>query len=94
MGNLSDSRVDAFGGREPGLGGGLHRAQRGEVVAGQVQVLVGAERALQPGLAWTLPPRAPANSIRLPPGRAGRCAARGVGLVGEHVEHAAGRGDA
>jgi hypothetical protein len=47
MGDLSDPGVDAFSSREPGLGGGLHRAQLGEVVAGQVQVLVGAERTLQ-----------------------------------------------
>ena len=41
------SGVDAFGGREPGPGGGLHVPQLGEVVAGQVQVLVGSERALE-----------------------------------------------
>src|SRR5919112_3948 len=47
MGHLSDSGVGTFGGREPGLGGGLHVPQLGEVVARQVQVLEGAKRALQ-----------------------------------------------
>src|SRR5919206_2291231 len=47
MGHLSYSGVDAFGGLEPGPGGGLHVPQRGEVVAGEVKVLVRAERALQ-----------------------------------------------
>ena len=49
MGHLSDSGVDAFGGREPGPGGGLDVPQLGEVVARQVQVLVRAERALERG---------------------------------------------
>src|SRR5919197_4443025 len=47
MGHLSDSGIDAFGGRAPGAGGGLDVSQLGEVVARQVQVLVRAERALQ-----------------------------------------------
>src|SRR5918999_2922619 len=47
MGDLSDSGVDAFGGRQPLPGSGLKVPQLGEVVARQVQVLVGAERALQ-----------------------------------------------
>src|SRR5919204_5511399 len=47
MGHLSDSGVDAFGGRAPRPGGGLDVPQLGEVVARQVQVLVRPERALQ-----------------------------------------------
>src|SRR5919112_1850282 len=47
MGHLSDSGIDALGGRQAGLGGGLHVPQLGEVVARQVQVLVRAQRALQ-----------------------------------------------
>ena len=53
MGDLSDSGFDSFSGREPGLGGGLHRPQLGEVVAGQVQVLMRAQRAFQRGLQRT-----------------------------------------
>jgi hypothetical protein len=47
MGHLSDSGVDAFGGHQPGPGSGFHVPQLGEVVARQMQVLVGAERALE-----------------------------------------------
>src|SRR5918997_3125124 len=47
MGHLSDSGVDAFGGRAPGAGGGLDVSQLGEVVARQVQVLVRPQRTLQ-----------------------------------------------
>src|SRR5918992_6184735 len=47
MCDLSDSGVDAFGGRETGAGGGLDVSQLGEVVARQVQVLVRAKRALK-----------------------------------------------
>src|SRR5215218_1327562 len=46
-GHLSDAGIGAFGGREPGSSGGLRVPQLGEVVARQVQVLVGADRALQ-----------------------------------------------
>src|SRR5688572_2841002 len=35
MGDLSNTDIDAFGGHEPGPGGGLHVPQLGEVVAGQ-----------------------------------------------------------
>jgi hypothetical protein len=40
-------RVDAFGGEHTGAGGGLHVPELGEVVAGEVDVAVGAERAFQ-----------------------------------------------
>jgi hypothetical protein len=46
-GHRSDWGVDAFGGREPGPGGGLDVPRLGEVIARQAQVLVRAERALQ-----------------------------------------------
>ena len=38
---------DAFGGREPGPGGGFDVPQLGEVVAGQVQVAMGSERPVE-----------------------------------------------
>src|SRR5918995_4465982 len=47
MGDLLDPGVDAFGGRGARPGGGLQVAQLGEVVTGQVQVAVAAERALE-----------------------------------------------
>src|SRR4051794_36181602 len=50
MGHLSDSGVDAFGDGAAGLRGGLHGSQLGEVIARQVQVLVGAECALKGAL--------------------------------------------
>src|SRR5215207_1759318 len=39
--------LDALGGHRAGAGGGLHVPQLGEVVAGEVKVGVGAERAFQ-----------------------------------------------
>src|ERR687894_1832930 len=50
IGGLSESGVDVVGGRLPRAGGGLQVPQRGEEVAGQVQVAVRAERALERGL--------------------------------------------
>src|SRR5262245_55642260 len=50
MGHLSDVGLDSFGGRDARAGCGLHVPQLGEVVAGQVQVVVFAERPLQRGL--------------------------------------------
>src|ERR687887_2855612 len=55
IGDLSDSGVDAFGGRHPGAGGGLEVPQLGKVVAGQVQVLVRPQRTLQRRLETTSP---------------------------------------
>src|SRR5215204_5491219 len=49
-GALLKLRVDALGGGHAGLCGRLHVAQHGEVVAGQVDVAVRAERALERGL--------------------------------------------
>src|ERR671931_1060488 len=67
MGHLSDSGVGTFGGREPRLGGGLHVPELGEVVAGQVQVLVGTQRTLERGLkAATAGPRVDVAQLPAP----------------------------
>ena len=79
--HLSDSGVYTFGGHEPRPGGGLDVPQLGEVVARQVQVLVGAERALKRGLETT-PARARVHVPELPASHPG---------AGDHARASRGR---
>ena len=74
---FAQHRIDALGGHRTGAGGGLHVPQLGEVVAGEVQVAVGAERAFERRL-QAVAARARVHVAELPAvhGRAGDHAAR------------------